>query len=148
MALLETLLFVSAEMEDGLGLLVTTRSHGLTSAQLLQRVCGSGFGQCLVWEAAARNGHVHVLRWLRDNTNFNTMLGSDSNCICNAALRGASRGGDVDALKFLSEMYVIFLFLFFILINMGFFISTRHNSSIFKLASHLARYFVCLFALK
>ncbi len=64
------MLLLSAEMDDGMGLLVTTRSHGKTAAQLLQRVFTPEYLYLrpYLWERAAQNGHVSLLQWLRHNS--------------------------------------------------------------------------------
>ncbi len=54
-------------MDDGLGLLVTTRPHGKTAAQLLQRIHDI-YDRRSLYELAASNGHVSILQWLLDNT--------------------------------------------------------------------------------
>ncbi len=107
MALLESLLFLSAEMEDGLGLLVASRPHGLIAAQLLQRVCDVTDSE--MWEGAARRGHVCALRWLHDN--FPTL---DQNTWQHIA-RAAAQGGQVETLKWLASKYWLIVLLFAIL---------------------------------
>ncbi len=59
-------------MDDGLGLMVTTRPHGKTAAQLLQQMFATksrwhGLWPEL-WELAAQNGHVSLLEWLHHNS--------------------------------------------------------------------------------
>ncbi len=65
--LLESMLLLSAEMDDGLGLLVTTRPHGKTAAQLLQQMLATKSRWHELWVPAAQNGHVSLLEWLHHN---------------------------------------------------------------------------------
>ncbi len=55
-------------MDAGLGLLVITRPHGETAAQLLQRMFATKNRWPELWELAAQNGHVSLLEWLLHNS--------------------------------------------------------------------------------
>ncbi len=95
--LLKTLLSLSAEMEVGLGLLVIAHPHGLTTAQLMSRVCDVDEVR---WENAARNGHLHVLQWLQSN------LPAISRSKWGAMATAAAEGGHVEILRWLGSKYV------------------------------------------
>ncbi len=99
--LLESLLLLCAEMDDGLGLLVTTRPHGKTAAQLLPRVMNAA----ILWCRAAENGHVRMLQWLCDNASIELYHRQE-------ATRCAARGGHTEALNWLWRQrgYVVVLF--------------------------------------
>ncbi len=56
MEIMELVLFLCADMEDGLGLLISARPHGKTAAQLFTRLrCADA------WLPAAECGHVEVI---------------------------------------------------------------------------------------
>ncbi len=91
---MESLLLLSAEMDDGLGLLVTTRPHGKTAGQLLERAISNNNATSTMqtlWQCAAENGHVHMLQWLCDNVSL--IYYSQQ------AVRYAAQGGHLEALK-------------------------------------------------
>ncbi len=95
MQLLESLLLLSAEMDDGLGLLVATRPHRKTAAQLLERV----YNPTRLFNAAVRMGHASFLQWL---SNSNLMV-DDPNYTNDAdVVTEAAMGGHVSVLKWLA----------------------------------------------
>ncbi len=84
--LLESLLLLSAEMDDGLGLLVATRPHRKTAAQLLERV----YDPTHLFKLAVSTGHASFLQWL---SNSNLMVGdandaNDADVVMAAATHG------------------------------------------------------------
>ncbi len=103
--LLESMLLLSAEMDDGLGLLVTTRPHGKTAAQLLQRVLfAPEYLRLELWERAAQNTHVSLLEWLRHNSP--ALSEHEWHCI---GVRAAQRG-QVAVLKWIASCQPKYVF--------------------------------------
>ncbi len=110
MELLESVLLLSAEMDDGLGLLVATRPHGKTAAQLLRRLCfveTSLHEIRRLWGPAARNGHLSVLKWLHD---LGRPLGSHKRIWLDTA-KAAAEGGHVDVLKWVARFVHVLNFI-------------------------------------
>ncbi len=93
--LFENVLLLSAEMDDGLGLLVTTRPHSKTSADLFTRLSNVD----AIWQAAAECKYVRMLEWLCKNA-----AGSCED-FEEVVLR-ASQCGRVDSLSFLAKHYL------------------------------------------
>ncbi len=92
------MLLLGADMDDGLGLRVTTRPHGKTAAQLLQRVFSSTEVEALC-EAAVRRGHVSVLQWLHNSTpKFHKVYAINDA----STVKAAAAGGQVSVLKWLA----------------------------------------------
>ncbi len=86
------MLFLSAEMPNGLGLVFPTRPHGKTAAQLMELVPSDR-----IWKYAASNGHVSVLQWLQKNISY------ISHSIRVSVMQEAARGGHIEVLKWLSR---------------------------------------------
>ncbi len=57
--MLESVLLLCAEMDDGLGLLVTSRPHGLTAAQLCSRVDSEALFNSAASEGTVRKFCTH-----------------------------------------------------------------------------------------
>ncbi len=91
--LLESLLLLSAEMDDGLGLLVATRPHRKTAAQLLERV----YDPTHLFKLAVSTGHASFLQWL---SNSNLMV-DDANDA--EVVTAAATSGHVSVLKWLAS---------------------------------------------
>ncbi len=88
-------------MDDGLGLLVTTRPHGKTPVQLLRQFFHNRFSWNNLWRLAARNGRTRMLQWLYDNS-------PEKEEFFGEVLSAAIEGGHVDAFKFLAKFpYVL-----------------------------------------
>ncbi len=85
-------------MEVGVGLLVIAHPHGLTTAQLMSRLCD--VDDQVMWEGAARNGHLHVLQWL--HSNFTAISRSTWKMMATEA----AEGGHVEILRWLRSKYV------------------------------------------
>ncbi len=94
----ESVLLLSAEMDDGLGLLVTTRSpHGKTAAELFIRLPRFD----AIWRAAASCKHERMVQWLFKHAASSCHLPREV-VLC------AAERGNVDTLGFLAsqQLYV------------------------------------------
>ncbi len=91
-------------MDDGLGLLVPTRPHGKTAAQLLQRVFDdqnaerADVGSDELWRRSAEGGHVRMMQWLLDcNKHMGTITAME-------VVRAAVQGGHIEAVNWIFHL--------------------------------------------
>ncbi len=98
---MEALLLLCSEMDQGLGLTVTSRSHGRTAAQLLQRVCPPKFSAPAWPRKAAKHGHINALAWLLENMPKKYFTGS--NRILSNVISAVLRAGHLHVFRWLAE---------------------------------------------
>ncbi len=92
--MIESVLFLSASMPIGLGLLLPNRPHRKTPAQLLRLAVSSFDG---LWQRAAEHGRVSMLQWLQNNT---PIMDYDARI---ELVKTAVQYGHVEVLKWLSK---------------------------------------------
>ncbi len=108
--LIETILILSAEMPDGLGLLLPVKPHGKSPVELLQRMFDATDQRLFcerMFTAAAQRGHLQLLEWLY--THFQLKEVYQYRCVVQEAIR-AHQLGSVKWLLEREQLYVYVLF--------------------------------------